>query len=113
MRGAMTYVAESSPDKRRNSLGSGLEIGTLSGYIAASIMIAVLTFFLTDEQMASFGWRIPFLLGLFLGLFGLYLRRKLEESPVFENDVATQPERDNINFYKSSDFITKIYLYVL
>ena len=45
MRGAMTYVAESSPDKRRNSLGSGLEIGTLSGYIAASIMIAVLTFF--------------------------------------------------------------------
>ncbi|HCT1451846.1 TPA: MFS transporter [Staphylococcus aureus] len=96
--GAMTYVAESSPDKRRNSLGSGLEIGTLSGYIAASIMIAVLTFFLTDEQMASFGWRIPFLLGLFLGLFGLYLRRKLEESPVFENDVATQPERDNINF---------------
>ena len=111
--GAMTYVAESSPDKRRNSLGSGLEIGTLSGYIAASIMIALLTFFLTDEQMASFGWRIPFLLGLFLGLFGLYLRRKLEESPVFENDVATQPERDNINFYKSSDFITKIYLCVL
>lgn len=98
MRGQWTYVAESSPDKRRNSLGSGLEIGTLSGYIAASIMIAVLTFFLTDEQMASFGWRIPFLLGLFLGLFGLYLRRKLEESPVFENDVATQPERDNINF---------------
>ena len=43
--GAMTYVAESSPDKLRNSLGSGLEIGTLSGYIAASIMIAVLTFF--------------------------------------------------------------------
>ncbi len=40
--------------------------------------------------MASFRWRIPFLLGLFLGLFGLYLRRKLEESPVFENHVATQ-----------------------
>ncbi len=46
MRGQYEYVAESSPDKRRNSLGSGLEIGTLSGYIAASIMIAVLTFFL-------------------------------------------------------------------
>ncbi|MGT2357050.1 hypothetical protein ACVPOS_06850 [Staphylococcus aureus] len=72
--GAMTYVAKSSPDKRRNSLGSGLEIGTLSGYIAASIMIAVLTFFLTDEQMASFGCRIPSYLVLFLALFGLYLR---------------------------------------
>lgn len=105
--GAMTYVAESSPDKHRNALGSGLEIGTLSGYIAASIMIALLTFFLTDEQMASFGWRIPFLLGLFLGLFGLYLRRRLEESPVFENDVATQPERDNINFLQIIRFYYK------
>ncbi len=109
----MTYVAESSPDKRRNSLGSGLEIGTLSGYIAASIMIAVLTFFLTDEQMASFGWRIPFLLGLFLGLFGLYLRRKLEESPVFEMMLQHNQKEITLTFYKSSDFITKIYLYVL
>ncbi|MDH8843952.1 MFS transporter [Staphylococcus warneri] len=97
--GAMTYVAESSPDKKRNSLGSGLEIGTLSGYIAASIMIALLSFFLTHDQMQSWGWRIPFILGLFLGLFGLYLRRKLEESPVYENDVATTPKRDTIGFF--------------
>lgn len=97
--GAMTYVAESSPDNRRNSLGSGLEIGTLSGYITASIMIALLSFFLTHDQMQAWGWRIPFILGLFLGLFGLYLRRKLEESPVYENDVATTPQRDNIGFF--------------
>ena len=97
--GAMTYVAESSPDKRRNSLGSGLEIGTLSGYIAASIMIALLSFFLTHDQMQAWGWRIPFILGLFLGLFGLYLRRRLEESPVYENDVASTPQRDNIGFF--------------
>ena len=80
----MTYVAESSPDKSRNRLGCGLEIGTLSGYIAASIMIAILSYLLTAEQMQSWGWRIPFILGLFLGLFGLYLRRRLEESPIFE-----------------------------
>ena len=80
--GAMTYVAESSPDKRRNSLGSGLEIGTLSGYIAASIMIALLSFFLTHDQMQAWGWRIPFILGLFLGLFGLYLRRRLDRKSV-------------------------------
>lgn len=63
----MTYIAEISPDKKRNSLGSGLEIGTLSGYIAASIMIALLSFFLSDAQMEAWGWRIPFILGLFLG----------------------------------------------
>lgn len=96
--GAMTYVAESSPDKSRNRLGCGLEIGTLSGYIAASIMIAILSYLLTAEQMQSWGWRIPFILGLFLGLFGLYLRRRLEESPIFENDIETAPQRDNIGF---------------
>lgn len=53
--GAMTYIAEISPDKKRNSLGSGLEIGTLSGYIAASIMIALLSFFLSDAQMEAWG----------------------------------------------------------
>ena len=44
------------------------------------------------------GLRIPFILGLFLGLFGLYLRRRLEESPIFENDIETAPQRDNIGF---------------
>lgn len=91
--GAMTYIAEISPDKKRNLLGSGLEIGTLSGYIAASVLIALLTYFLSDAQMLAWGWRVPFILGLFLGLFGLYLRRKLEESPVYENDVAKSNEK--------------------
>lgn len=85
--GAMVYIAESSPDNKRNSLGSGLEIGTLSGYIAASIFAGLLFYFLSDEQMMAWGWRIPFILGLFLGLFGLYLRRHLDESPVFENEI--------------------------
>ncbi|MDG0838417.1 MFS transporter [Staphylococcus equorum] len=96
--GAMVYVAESSPDRKRNTLGSGLEIGTLSGYIAASVITGLLFFFLNDDQMASWGWRIPFILGLFLGIFGFYLRRKLEESPVYENEIATKSKRDTIGF---------------
>ena len=59
--GAMVYIAESSPDKKRGILGSGLEIGTLSGYIA-SVIVTILTLLLTDEQMLSWGWRIPFLI---------------------------------------------------
>ncbi|MCE7785841.1 MFS transporter [Staphylococcus xylosus] len=96
--GAMVYIAESSPDRKRNTLGSGLEIGTLSGYIAASVLSGLLFFFLNDDQMASWGWRIPFILGLFLGIFGFYLRRKLEESPVYENELSDKPKRDNIGF---------------
>ena len=72
-------------------------------------MIALLSFFLTHDQMQAWGWRIPFILGLFLGLFGLYLRRRLEESPVYENDVASTPQRDNIGSSLLFDIIIKIF----
>lgn len=86
--GAMVYIAESSPDNKRNMLGSGLEIGTLTGYILASLLASVLFITLSDQQMASWGWRIPFLLGLPLGLVGFYLRRSLGETPIFENELS-------------------------
>ena len=90
--GAMVYIAESSPDNKRNILASGLEIGTLSGYILASLLASILFITLSDNQMSSWGWRIPFLLGLPLGLVGLYLRKSLEESPIFENELANDNE---------------------
>ncbi|MDN4075298.1 MFS transporter [Fictibacillus terranigra] len=86
--GAMVYIAESSPDNKRNVLGSGLEIGTLAGYILASLLASLLFLLLSDEQMASWGWRIPFLLGLPLGLVGFYLRGSLGETPIFENELS-------------------------
>lgn len=86
--GAMVYIAESAPDNKRNMLGSGLEIGTLTGYIFASLLASVLFITLSGEQMASWGWRIPFLIGLPLGLVGFYLRRNLEESPIYENELS-------------------------
>jgi MHS family proline/betaine transporter-like MFS transporter len=88
--GAMVYIAESSPDNKRNLLGSGLEIGTLTGYIIASILASILSITLSDQQMASWGWRIPFLLGLPLGLIGFYLRKNLEESPIFVNELSDE-----------------------
>ncbi len=90
--GAMVYIAESSPDNKRSALGSGLEIGTLGGYILASLLATTLFVTLSDDQMASWGWRIPFILGAPLGLFGLYLRRHLDESPIFENEINENTE---------------------
>ncbi|MCB6949782.1 hypothetical protein LIZ84_18465, partial [Roseburia faecis] len=45
---------------------------------------------LTDQQMVTWGWRIPFLLGLPLGLVGFYLRAHLEETPIFENKLSEE-----------------------
>lgn len=90
--GAMVYIAESSPDNKRNMLGSGLEVGTLAGYILASLLASILFTTLSGEQMTSWGWRIPFLLGLPLGLVGFYLRSGLEETPIFENELSSNDE---------------------
>ncbi|WP_084519909.1 MFS transporter [Nocardia mexicana] len=81
--GAATYLAESVSDRRRGFFGSFLEFGTLiglSGGLAVVLLMQVLT---NDDQMQAWGWRIPFLLAVPLGLIGWYLRNKLDESEVF------------------------------
>ncbi len=81
--GASTFIAEYSPDRRRGFLGSWLEFGTLVGYVAGAGMVAALTGLLSHDQLLSWGWRVPFLIAGPLGLIGLYLRLKLEETPAF------------------------------
>jgi MHS family proline/betaine transporter-like MFS transporter len=92
--GAMTFIAEYAPDKRRGFLGSWLEFGTLTGYVMGATLVTVLTTVLSDSQMLSWGWRIPFLLALPLGIVGLYLRLRLEETPAFQKLVAHSEQHE-------------------
>ncbi|MFI5611891.1 MFS transporter [Amycolatopsis sp. NPDC051903] len=80
---AMTFIAEYAPDRRRGFFGSWLEFGTLTGYAFGATIATVLSAVLSDEQLLTWGWRLPFLLALPLGAVGLYLRQRLEESPAF------------------------------
>lgn len=82
--GAATYMAEHSPDHKRGFLGSFLEFGTLWGFTLSTGLCLTLTLVLGKEGMESWGWRIPFLIAGPLGLIGLYLRAKLEDTPVFK-----------------------------
>ncbi|MEW2614388.1 glycine betaine/L-proline transporter ProP [Streptomyces sp. NPDC047880] len=82
--GASTFIAEYAPDKRRGFFGSFLELGTLAGYVGASGLVVVLQMLLSEDQMLSWGWRVPFLVAAPLGLIGLYLRLKLDETPAFQ-----------------------------
>ncbi|GAA2423964.1 glycine betaine/L-proline transporter ProP [Streptomyces macrosporus] len=93
--GAATFIAEYAPDKKRGFYGSFLEFGTLGGYIAAAGLVTVLELVLSDADMTSWGWRIPFLTAGPLGAVGIYLRLKLEETPAFQKEIekhATGPE---------------------
>ncbi|MET7767824.1 MFS transporter [Nocardia sp. NPDC005366] len=88
--GAATYLAECSTDRKRGFLGSFLEFGTLGGFVGGSAVVLVCQLALGSDAMRDWGWRIPFLLAVPLGLIGWYLRSRLDESPVFE-EVADNP----------------------
>ncbi|MFE0175648.1 glycine betaine/L-proline transporter ProP [Streptomyces sp. NPDC059002] len=82
--GASTFIAEYAPDKRRGYFGSFLELGTLAGYTGAAGLVLVLNTALGSDGMESWGWRVPFLVAGPLGLVGLYLRLRLDETPAFQ-----------------------------
>lgn len=86
--GATTYIAEYAPDRRRGFLGSWLDFGTFVGYALGSGLVTVLTLTLGTSGLEGWGWRIPFFIAGPLGLIGLYMRLKLEETPAFKKEAA-------------------------
>ncbi|MGW1871822.1 glycine betaine/L-proline transporter ProP [Streptomyces sp. NPDC001975] len=85
--GASTFIAEYAPDKKRGFFGSWLEFGTLAGYIGGAGLVTLMTALLSDGDLTSWGWRIPFLIAGPMGIIGLYLRMRLEETPAFAAEV--------------------------
>jgi MHS family proline/betaine transporter-like MFS transporter len=91
---AMTFITEHAPDRRRGFVASWLEFGTLAGFVLGAALVTGLTATLSSRDMLSWGWRIPFLVAGPLGLTGLYLRLKLEETPAYEHLERRAPVRD-------------------
>ena len=81
--GAATFMAEYAPDRRRGFFGSFLEFGTLAGFNGGALLMLGLITFLGDDAMQSWGWRVPFLIAGPLGIVGMYLRSRMEDTPVF------------------------------
>lgn len=83
--GASVMLAEYAPAKRRGLVSSLVSLGTNSGTLAASGLWALLVSALPNDQLLSWGWRVPFLASFILMLFAVWVRRSLKESPVFED----------------------------
>lgn len=82
--GATVLLAEYAPVRRRGLVSSLVSLGTNSGTLAASGLWAILLAALSEEQLLSWGWRLPFLLSFGLMGFAFWVRRGVRESPVFE-----------------------------
>ncbi|TWI67415.1 putative MFS family arabinose efflux permease [Pseudoduganella lurida] len=81
--GAWVFVAEHVPARHIGYACGTLTAGLTLGILLGSLMATAINSVFTPEQVAGFGWRIPFLLGGMFGLGAMYLRRWLHETPVF------------------------------
>lgn len=89
--GALTMIAEYAPDRRRGLFGSWLEFGTITGYTLGAGASAAVIALLPDDALVSWGWRLPFMLALPLGVVGIYLRLGLEDTPAFRQLMERSP----------------------
>jgi MFS family permease len=89
--GAMTYIDEQAPHRRRGMLAGFLPMGTLSGYLAGAVLVTGLQALLPAADMLGWGWRIPFLLAAPLGLVALALRLRLDESREYRQQRDSEP----------------------
>jgi MFS family permease len=81
--GAATYVAEHAPEGKRGLYTSFIQTTATLGLFTALLVVIGIRSWLGEEAFAAWGWRLPFLLSLLLLGVSLWIRLKLEESPVF------------------------------
>ncbi|MFC5834463.1 MFS transporter [Nonomuraea insulae] len=99
--GAPSFVLEHAPFERRGTwIGITIAASAATSVIALVIIMAI-SEAVSDTAYASWGWRVPFLLALPLSLIGIYIRRRTEESPVFQelqrdNAVEASPVRGSL-----------------
>src|SRR5215217_5510496 len=86
--GAATYVAEHAPHGKRGLYTSFIQTTATLGLFAALLVVIGVRTALGEAAFASWGWRIPFLVSLILLGVSLWIRMKLEESPVFKRMKA-------------------------
>lgn len=97
--GAAAFLVEQAPRNKRALLGSLVPATAAGGGLGGVAVALTLTNLLSQDQMLDWGWRIPFLLAAPLGLAALYIRLKLEDTPIFtamknEGDIAQAPTRE-------------------
>jgi MFS family permease len=88
--GANSMSFEHAPDDRRGFFTSFTLSGTQGGQILAPAVFLPLAAVLSDDQLQSWGWRIPFWISAIVVVAGLIIRRRLEETPEFQAEAVEE-----------------------
>jgi MHS family proline/betaine transporter-like MFS transporter len=108
--GCIAYIVESSDRKNRGAAGSAAFMSMCLGMLFGTFTAALCRYYMDEKFLFEFGWRIPFVLGLFIGLVGLYIRLHLHESPIYQaakahGSLSRTPLTDLIKSNKQELFI--------
>src|SRR5256714_9352202 len=108
--GAATYVAEHAPQNKRGYATSWIQTTATLGFFLALAVIGLCRTQMSGPVFADWGWRIPFLISLILLIFSVYIRLKLNESPVFrrmkeEGRGSTAPLTESFFRYPNNKYV--------
>ena len=87
--GAAIYVAEHVSDARRGFYTSFIQITATLGLFLSLVVILIVQNTMSAEAFRAWGWRVPFVISIFLVAISLYVRLRMRESPVFEQLKST------------------------
>ncbi|GEP47869.1 MHS family MFS transporter [Microbacterium saccharophilum] len=93
--GAVLMAVEHAPKNKRSLFGASPQLGVPLGLLLASGMLGLMALIAPGDAFLEWGWRVPFLLSFVLIIIGYYVRRKVEESPVFL-ELAERKEKSRM-----------------
>jgi metabolite-proton symporter len=96
--GAVLLATENAPPGKHAWYGSFPQLGAPLGFLCSTGVFLLMSNNLTEAQLFSWGWRVPFLASAVLVLVGLYVRLQLVETPAFKRSIA-QGERVRVPFF--------------
>jgi len=99
---AVSFLGEYSKPNRRAFIVSFSQVGSAFGLLLGSLLGLLLSNIFSTDTLNAWGWRPAFILGILIAIFGYYIRRGVDETPVFQNTKESEKytEKPLVNAFK-------------